>query len=104
MTSALTVLLAEVLPSSSSFGLKAESAPGSEAFVLLTLGILGFLFASFAFAGFVLWRRETKPAPHTQLLMELESEETTEELLQNAGRDEVEPKPWERDQDWWKKE
>jgi hypothetical protein len=104
MTSALTVLLAEVIPSSQTFGLQAESAPGSEAFVLLTLGILGFLFASFVFAGYVLWRRETKPAPHTQLLMELESEETAEKLLQKAGRDEAEPKPWERDSDWWKRE
>ncbi len=56
-------LLADIIIPGHHFGLKAESAPGSEAFVVMTLGFLVFLFIGFGIGAYVLWRRERHPAP-----------------------------------------
>lgn len=96
-------LLADITIPGHHFGLKAESAPGSEAFVVMTLGFLVFLFVGFGIGAYVLWRRERHPAPHRKLLMELAEESSEERLAANEPRKpEPDAKPWERDADWWK--
>ncbi len=86
------------------FGISSEAAPGSTAFVLLTLAVLGFLFAGFACGAWVLYRREKRPTPHQQLLMELENEDHAGQLAAGEhGTIAQELKPWEREADWWQK-
>jgi hypothetical protein len=104
MTLTLPSLLADMSMPGHDFGIKSESAPGSEAFVIMTLGFLVFLFIGFAIGGYVLWRRERHPEPHRQLLKELEDEETAEQLATSEPTEpKPAPKPWEREADWWKK-
>ena len=96
-------LLADIVIPGHHFVIKSESAPGSDAFVLMTLGFLAFLFIGFSIAGYILWRRSHDPEPHNRLLMELEKDQAAEHLT--TGKDEdptLKPKPWERDADWWK--
>jgi hypothetical protein len=104
MTLTFPSLLADMSMPGHNFAIKSESAPGSEAFVLMTIGFLAFLFVGFAISGYVLWRRESRPEPHRQLLMELEDEANTERLAKGESKErEPDSKPWERDGDWWKK-
>ena len=106
----LPPLLADMTIPGHQFGIRSETAPGSEAFVVLTLGFLTFLFIGFAVGGYVLWLRERHPKPHCQLLMELEAEADEDETSSPApppvsqDRKPAKPKPkaWERDGDWWK--
>ncbi len=95
-------LLADIVIPGHHFGITSEPAPGSDAFVLMTLSFLVFLFIGFALGGYILWRRSQHPAPHLKLLMELEDEEATEQLPKTEPA-EPEPKTWEREADWWKK-
>lgn len=96
-------LLADITIPGHHFGLKAESAPGSEAFVVMTLGFLVFLFIGFGVGAYVLWRRERHPAPHRKLLMELADEASQERTTsREAKAPNPDANPWERDADWWK--
>lgn len=110
----LPPLLADMSIPGHDFGIHSDVAPGSEAFVAMTLGFLVFLFLGFAIGGWVLWRRERHPSPHRRLLMELEAEVDDQLDLDppeqpSTARDrpppqpKPEPNPWERDGDWWKK-
>ena len=96
-------LLADVIIPDQHFGLVSEVAPGSEAFVLFTLGLLAFLFGAFTAAAYVLWRREKHPAPHRRLLMELDEDHPLPPP-KTAGHDDESgaQQPWERKADWWK--
>ncbi|MCA1964513.1 MAG: hypothetical protein LDL31_11255 [Prosthecobacter sp.] len=73
-------------------------------FVLINLAFLMFMLGFFACWAWLLWRRCTRPAPHLQLLMELE-EELAEEKAHPQGTDgPAEPRAeWERAPDWWRK-
>ena len=94
-------LLADIVLPDHHFGQVTELAAGSEAFVLMTLGFLGFLFGAFVAAGIVLWRRQTHPEPHRRLLMEMEQQDSAQQASTAAGGDAGQP--WEREADWWKK-
>lgn len=91
------------------FGQATESAPGSDAFVLITLSLLAFLFGAFTVAAIVLWHRERRPAPHRQLLMEMEAQEALPEppfdpkTQAAVGEEDIPHHPWEQKADWWKK-
>ncbi|MDB6117118.1 MAG: hypothetical protein JWO08_899, partial [Verrucomicrobiaceae bacterium] len=88
--------LADVVIPGHHFGQVTESAPGSDAFVLITLSLLAFLFGAFAVAAIVLWHRERRPAPHRKLLMEIEEDEAPPDA-QAAGREEKDSRqPWEQ--------
>ncbi len=98
-------LAADIVLPGHHFGQVTEPVAGSDAFVLTTLGFLGFLFGAFTVAAIVLWRRQAHPEPHRRLLMELEEEqqqdpETTPQAT-NAP-DEPQAQPWERWADWGK--
>lgn len=87
-------------------GMAGEHVAGMDWFVMINLAFLFFMLGFFACWAWLIWRRTTKPAPHIQLLMEMEEEAarqeaTTAEAAKPAG--EPEPAPWEREQDWWKK-
>lgn len=111
MSFTLPSLLADMTIPGHEFGIRSETAAGSEAFVATTLGFLVFLFLGFALGGWVLWRRERYPAPHQKLLMELEEEE---EGPSDPGSQPTspgkhtpakpQPKAWEREANWWQKE
>lgn len=94
-------LLADMVIPGKNFGITSEKNGAGDAFVLMTLGFLFFLFGAFAFAGWCLWRRETQPEPHVQLLMEME--QADEEPLVPGSESVPEPKAWEQPADWWKK-
>lgn len=100
-------LLADIVLPGHHFGEVTERAAGSDAFVLMTLGFLGFLFGAFVAAAIVLWRRQSHPEPHRQLLIEMEkqTDDNKPETATTAGSPEDTPasKPWEREPDWWKK-
>lgn len=96
--------LADIIIPGHQFGITSERSEAAEAFVLMTVGFLVFLFIGFAIGGYVLWRRERHPSPESQLLMELEDEEDAERLAAGETKDpKPDPKPWEREADWWKK-
>ena len=101
-------LAADILLPGHHFGMVTEPVAGSDAFVLTTLGFLGFLFGAFTVAAIVLWRRQAHPEPHRRLLMELEDQQqdqqTTPREATNAPGvdDEPQAQPWERKADWWK--
>ncbi len=103
--------LADIVIPGHHFGQVTESVPGADAFVLMTLGLLAFLFGGFTVAAFILWRRERHPTPDKRLLMELEEEEEREHSRPpsqpaRAGPEEEAggtAQPWERPADWWRK-
>ena len=95
-------ILADIVIPGHHFGITTEPAPGSDAFVLMTLGFLVFLFIAFGVGGYILWRRSQHPAPHLKLLMELE-EEATQQPLAKTELNAPDSRPWEQDADWWKK-
>ena len=94
--------MADIVIPGHQFGQGIESAPGSEAFVLFTLGILAFLFGAFTAAGIVLWYRGKRPLPHRQLLMDIDEEETLQPP-KSSFEEESPAEPWSRSADWWKK-
>ncbi len=99
-------LLADIVMPGHHFGQQTEQVAGSDAFVLMTLGFLSFLFGAFVVAGYVLWRRQAHPEPHRRLLMEMEhaDEEAAEPHAAATGPEEEPPaRPWEREADWWRK-
>ena len=97
-------LLADIVLRDHPFGQGTEPAAGSDAFVLMTLGFLGFLFGAVVAAGIVLWRRQTRPEPHRRLLMEMEQQDSAQQASATTGGDaESARQPWEREADWWKK-
>lgn len=72
-------------------------------FVLINLGLLLFMLGFFACWAWLIWRRTTRPEPHIRLIMELEDDpEFTGDL--KAPAEENGRAPWERDQDWWRKQ
>ena len=93
-------LLADMVIPGKSFGITSEKTGAGDAFVLMTLGFLFFLFGVFAFAAWRFWKRETKPEPHVQLLMELEQDE--EEPTTSKAEPQPEAQAWEQPADWWK--
>ena len=100
-------LLADVVIPGHHFGQVSDPVPGSDAFVLVTLSLLAFLFGAFTAAAVVLWRRENRPSPHRRLLMELEEQGSKlpppPEPMTKSGEDDASPRSWERRADWWKK-
>ena len=96
-------LLADVVIPGHHFGQVSEPVPGADAFVLMTLAILAFLFGAFTAAAVVLWRRKHRPSPHRRLLMELEDEGDQLPSTKGSSDDESPAQPWERKADWWKK-
>jgi hypothetical protein len=101
MTLTIPALLADVTIPGHDFGMHTDSAPGSTAFVVMTLGFLVFLFIGFAIGGYVLWRRQHSPPPHVKLLQELQDEAEVDRLAAGETK-EPEGQSWERDPDWWK--
>lgn len=102
MSLTLPVLLADVVIPGHHFGMNSDEAPGSTAFVLMTLGFLVFLFIGFAIGAWVLWRREQSPPPHVKLLQEMSDEAEVDRLV--AGeKSEPARDAWERDPDWWRR-
>ncbi|MDB6137504.1 MAG: hypothetical protein JWO94_576 [Verrucomicrobiaceae bacterium] len=100
-------LLADIVIPGHHFGQVTEQAPGSEAFVLVTLVVLAFLFGSFIVAALVLWHRGRRPAPHRQLLMEMEEEEAgppPPKPKAIGNEDKIRRHPWEQQADWWKEQ
>ena len=98
-------LLADVIIPGHYFGQVTEPAPGSDAFVLVTLGLLAFLFGAFSIAALVLWHRGQRPSPHRRLLMEMEEEQSPSPASETraAGPEHEAPRqPWEQRADWWK--
>jgi hypothetical protein len=93
-------LLADMFIPGKNFGITSEKTGAGDAFVLMTLGFLFFLFGAFAFAAWGFWKRETKPEPHVQLLMELEHAE--DEPTAPQAEPLPQPKAWEQPADWWK--
>lgn len=94
-------LLADMVIPGKNFGITSEKNGAGDAFVLMTLGFLFFLFGAFAFAGWCLWRRKMQPDPHVRLLMEMEQVEEESAL---PGTEPVpETQAWEQPADWWKK-
>jgi hypothetical protein len=76
-------------------------------FVVAHLAFFFLLLACFGWATWGIWRRTTRPSPHVQLLMELAGEKDggaalAEERQPVTGG--VEVLPWEKPEDWWKKE
>lgn len=89
-------------------GAAGEHVVAMDLFVLINLGFLLFMLGFFGCFAWIIWRRTTKPAPHIQLLMELDEELSRESAAETeaAGShpaQEAERAPWEREQDWWKK-
>ena len=93
-------LLADMFIPGKNFGITSEKTGAGDAFVLMTLGFLFFLFGAFAFAAWGFWKRETKPEPHVQLLMEMEQGD--EESAAPNPEPPSEEKAWEKPPDWWK--
>lgn len=100
MKAASIALLADMVIPGKNFGITSEKTGAGDAFVLMTLGFLFFLFGVFAFAAWGFWKRETKPEPHVQLLMELEQDEA--EPVAPKVEPLPETKAWEQPADWWK--
>lgn len=96
--------LADIVIPGHHFGQVSESVPGADAFVLVTLGLLAFLFGGFTVAAFVLWRREQHPTPDKRLLMELEEEEShpVSTAPEEKQEPQVQARAWEKPADWWK--
>ncbi len=91
-------------PPSGMENLPVKWADASGWFVIFTLATLLFLLGCFAIWALIIWRRGTKPAPHLQLLMDLETEAEGEKQTAATPAEEVEPRAaWEQPADWWKK-
>ncbi len=87
-------------------GMAGEHVAGMDWFVMINLAFLFFMLGFFACWAWLIWRRTTKPAPHIQLLMEMEEETSRQEAAaaeSTSHADVPERAPWEREQDWWKK-
>lgn len=84
-------------------GIAAEHVAGMDWFVMINLAFLLFMLGFFACWAWLIWRRTTKPAPHIQLLIEMEEETSRQEAATADHGNEPERAPWEREQDWWKK-
>lgn len=80
-----------------------EHVAGMDLFVMINLAFLFFMLGFFACWAWLIWHRTTKPAPHIQLLMEMEEETSRQEEQAAEPLTESERAPWEREQDWWKK-
>jgi hypothetical protein len=94
------VLHARTLPQS---GLDGSGTDAMDFFVLCTLGCLFFMISCIAVSAWWLWRRVHHPAPHVQLLMELEEEQAQTQLTAADADADSPPQPWEKPADWWQK-
>ena len=86
-------------------GMVGKSTEAMDWFVLINLAFLFFMLGFFACWSWLIWRRTTKPAPHIQLIMEMEEEtaKQPEAPTEAAATGEPERAPWEREADWWQK-
>jgi hypothetical protein len=92
---------------SAAYGRWIQESGAGEWFVLAHLGFFFILLACFGWAAWGIWRRTTRPAPHLQLLMEMatgELEGSKEGESKAGGEGDRDLRPWERSEDWWKKE
>lgn len=96
----LLPVLADMGIPGKNFGIRSEATGAGDAFVLMTLGFLFFLFAAFAYAAWYFWKRETCPEPHVLLLMELEGDEPSDAPTSESPVEGI--KEWEQSPDWWK--
>jgi hypothetical protein len=93
-------LLADMTLPAKNFGLQSERTEAADTFVLITLAFLFFVLGIGLVSAWLLWRRQTRPQPHVQLMMELEQQHTIPQLSSTPNT----LSPWEKDPDWWKQE
>lgn len=83
-----------------------DGSPASDAFVLSTLFFLFLLLACLGSWIWAVWRRQTQPKPHQQLLHELDGssdDDPPEPHTEPTQAREESAAPWEKPADWWKK-
>ena len=99
-----SLLTLPVFVQRSDSGMVGKSAEAMDWFVLINLACLFFMLGFFACWSWLIWRRTTKPAPHIQLIMEMEEEaaKQPEASTEAAATGEPERAPWERGADWWR--
>ncbi len=82
----------------------------SDLFVILHLCCLFFLLGCIATSAWIIWRRNYRPPPHLQLVMELHYDEDDQEEASpspqstSSSKESPAPEPWEKPADWWKKD
>jgi hypothetical protein len=76
----------------------AESMSPADGMVLVMLGMMGLAMGVIALLIFCMRRNASRRDPQVDALLE----EVAAAEKQPARRDAPEPKPWERDSDWWK--
>jgi len=87
-----------------SHGNRTEDTAAGDLFVLAHLGFFFMLLGCFGWAAWSIWKRTTQPAPHIQLIMEMNDAEPAGLAPSSEGE---RPKQglgdaWEKPADWWK--
>ena len=82
-----------------------HSTSAGDWFVVAHLAFFFLLLACFGWATYGIWRRTMRPAPHLQLIMEINDEQTSPMAsVRPEGGEGGDAMPWEKAGDWWKKE
>ncbi|MCB1094262.1 MAG: hypothetical protein KDN22_01665 [Verrucomicrobiae bacterium] len=92
-------------------GIVPEPSPAADAFAAAHLALIFMVFLCFGVFAFVLYRRGKAPNKEREFIEELRDEELREKNARSekkksgAGPEPEEPRePWEKPEDWWKKQ
>lgn len=103
MVNVMAVLAFPVWVEGRSYGSHIEMTEAMDMFALFTLGTLFFILGIIAAWAWMLWRRNNRPQPHEQLLMELHHDDDDEATPAGDAPPSTAGEPWEREADWWRR-